>query len=662
MQLAATAAGSSNSANSSGSASGNAPPAGSNGNGNGGGPKRKHHVDFITSKSAPGELPFKWEDVHYDTKEYLHADFDASLEQEPPSPTAQLHDHARHDPRSSRHPFALHEKNFDVLIVGGGVIGCAIARHLSQFKLNIALLEKANDVSQGASKANSGIVHGGFDEQHGTVKAQLSSKGNRMFPQLEKELNFGFKETGSLVLAFEPSHTAILQRLLKNGNLNGVNNLKIIARDEVLKIEPNVNPDVYQALWCPTAGITSPYEYCIALAENAVQNGVTILLEHEVVDIVRHSTDVADFGQYEGGEAFVEDDPEDLLTSIYKDECGWTPPAPSQGKDASRDSQYFVVRARTMNASIEDHEGGEEVFRGRVVINCAGLYSDKVADMVGARDFDILPRKGEYVILDKTQGHLCKTVLFPVPDPKLGKGILVSPTYHGNLLLGPTSRDLKDKGRTLTNNEVLKMIITSARRTVPGFDISRAITSYTGLRAKSSRMDFIIEESKVHNFVNVAGIDSPGLTSSPAVALRVESILRDMGTLKLEKKESWNPYRRPIIVKKPADWDGTVGDSRGLDYNIVCRCESVTEAEIVDSIRRPLGARTTDMVKRRTRAGMGACQGSFCEPLVTKLLAQNLHVEPGNVPRRGDGTSILPHRKLSWEDKELLKKLERAKL
>jgi glycerol-3-phosphate dehydrogenase len=203
------------------------------------------------------------------------------------------------------------------------------------------------------------------------------------------------------------------------------------------------------------------------------------------------------------------------------------------------------------------------------------------------------------------------------------------------------------------------MIITSARRTVPNFDITRAITSYTGLRAKSSRLDFIIEESKVPNFINVAGIDSPGLTSSPAVALRVEGILRDMGTVKLDRKEKWDPYRRPIIVKKPENWDGTVGDTRGPDLNIVCRCESVSEADILDCIRRPLGARTTDMVKRRTRAGMGACQGSFCEPLVAKLLSKELHVDTATVPRRGEGTSILPHRKLSWEDKELLKKIER---
>jgi glycine/D-amino acid oxidase-like deaminating enzyme len=440
----------SNPSSSGGASSGGVSSGGGSSGGGGDGKRKKRQVDIVTSKSAPGELPFRWEDVHYESQDYIHSDFDASMEQEPPAADAQLHDHARHDPRASRRPFALHEKNFDILIVGGGVIGCAIARHLSQYKLNIALLEKASDVSQGASKANSGIVHGGFDEQHGTVKSQLSSKGNRMFPQLEKELNFGFKETGSLVLAFEPSHTVILQRLLKNGNLNGVNNLKIIDREEVLKIEPNVNPDVYQALWCPTAGITSPYEFCIALAENAVKNGVTVLLEHEVMDISRHSESVS---EYEGGEAFVEDDPEDLLTNIYKDECGWTPPIATGDKShGSREAQYFVVRARTMNASLEDHEGGEEVFRSRIVINCAGLYSDKVADMVGARDFDIMPRKGEYIILDKTQGHLCKTVLFPVPDPKLGKGILVSPTFHGNLLLGPTSRDLKVCILLLTTN------------------------------------------------------------------------------------------------------------------------------------------------------------------------------------------------------------------
>ncbi|KAJ3269493.1 hypothetical protein HDU76_011291, partial [Blyttiomyces sp. JEL0837] len=318
-----------------------------------------------------------------------------------------------------------------------------------------------DDVASGASKANSGIVHGGYDEEHGTLKSKVAHLGNQMFHQLNKELNFGFRVTGSLVVAFSKNEVSELKRLLANGTKNGVKDLRIISREEVIAKEPNIGPGVYAALHCPHTGITSPYEYTIALAENAIHNGVEFRLQHEVVDIQRIS-------------------------------------------DEPNPNGRFVVRA-----------GMDEIVRSHFVVNAAGLYSDKIAAMVGAANFRIIPRKGEYVILDKTQGVLAKHVLFPVPSPTHGKGILVSQTYHGNLLLGPTSRDLSEANKT--NTQVLEEILTSARRTVPNFDVTKAITSYSGLRAKCDRKDFIIEENaRVPGFINVAGIDSPGLTSSPA--------------------------------------------------------------------------------------------------------------------------------------------------
>jgi glycerol-3-phosphate dehydrogenase len=275
--------------------------------------------------------------------------------------------------------------------------------------------------------------------------------------------------------------------------------------------------------------------------------------------------------------------------------------------------------------------------------------------MVGAANFRIMPRKGEYVILDKSQGKMASHVLFPVPSPVRGKGILVSQTYHGNLLLGPTSRDMSEASRT--NVEVLEEILVSARHSVPDFHVKKAITSYAGLRAKSDRKDFIIEESdKVPGFVNVAGIDSPGLTSSPAVALLTVDILSKSG-LSLERNPSFQAYRKPIIFKKTDAYEGVIDHRSDPSLNIICRCETVSEAEIVDAIHRPLGAHSTDAVKKRTRAGMGWCQGNFCEPRVANMIARELKIPVESVQRRGVGSSLLPHQRLTSEDRELLDEL-----
>ncbi|KAJ3120405.1 hypothetical protein HK098_004634 [Nowakowskiella sp. JEL0407] len=487
--------------------------------------------------------------------------------------------------------FVNSESNiYDVIIIGGGAVGCSIARALSRFTLKVVLVEKSTDVSQGASKANSGIVHGGYDDPHGSLKSKLSHKGNKFFTQLNEELNFGFRRCGSLVLAFTDSEVDGLPPLIENGKKNGVHNLKILNKDEIMRLEPNVNPDVKAALWCPDAGVTPPYLYTIALAENAIRNGVEFRMEHEVLDIER-------------------------------DENGW-----------------FSVRC--------SHESSD--IKAKLVVNCAGLYADKVAGMVGADDFRIVPRKGEYILLDKSQGSLVNTVLFPMPSKKFGKGILVSPTFDGNLLIGPTSRGREEAH--MTNLEVLKTLLTSARRTLPIFDAKKTITSYAGLRAKSDRGDFIIEESNaVKNFINVAGIDSPGLTSSPAIAEMIVEMLRNELGIKLEEKTNWISNRKGY---------GDIYANTTMADNIVCLCEGISEAEIVDAVtRREFPAVSTDMVKRRTRAGMGRCQGVRCGEKVAAIIAKEWKIKLEDVERRGPGSYILPHRRITNEDRTLLEEL-----
>ncbi|WP_416176371.1 NAD(P)/FAD-dependent oxidoreductase [Clostridium sp.] len=469
---------------------------------------------------------------------------------------------------------------FDITIIGAGVVGCAIARELSKYKLKICLLEKDDDVSCGASKANSGIVHGGYDDEPGTLKAELCVKGNRMYERLNNELNFGYRQTGSLVLAFNDDEKKHIERLYDNGIKNGVNGMEIIDGKMVLEMEPYVNKDVKLALYCKNAGVCSPYEMTIALAENAVSNGVDLKLEHEVTSIVK-----------------------------------------KRG--------FFEITS-----------GGEKI-KSRYVINAAGAYSDKISNMVGQNYFTIIPRKGEYIIFNKDQSYLVNSVLFQVPTEK-GKGILVTTTCHGNLMIGPNAQEVSDREDVSTNEEILKYIVETAKKSVNGFDMKKAITSFAGVRPTSSRKDFIIEETEVKGFINVAGIDSPGLTSSPAIALKVLDILSFAG-VKLKKNDKFNPYRKPIIVKKDKNFKGDL-NSEDPKTHIICRCENVTEAEIIDALNRPVKADSIDAIKRRTRAGQGMCQGTFCGKRVRKIISRELKIPEDKVKKRGPGSSILPKR------------------
>lgn len=466
---------------------------------------------------------------------------------------------------------------YDVCIIGAGVVGCFIARELSKYDLNICLLEKEEDVSCGASKANSGIVHGGYAAKYGTLKGELCNKGNKMFKKLNEELNFGYRQTGGLVIGFNDEDADEIKKLYENGIKIGCDDIEIITKDKILEIEPNINKDVKVALYSKNIGVASPYELVIALAENAVENGIDLRLETEVLNI-------------------------------------------------NKIDDYFEVFTN------------KEIFKSKYIINAAGVYSDKIAKMIGIDDFYIIPRKGQYILLDKDQGNLVNTVIFQVPTAA-GKGILVTSTYHKNLIIGPNAEEMDNKEDVSTTEEKLKYIIKTARISVPNFNLNRSLTSFSGIRATSNTNDFIIEESRINNFINVAGIDSPGLTSSPAIAERVIDIFLKIG-LDLKEKHYFNPYRKSIIIKKDKNFDGII-DSSDPNKNIICRCEKVTEAEIIDSLNRGIKISTIDSVKRRTRAGMGMCQGGFCKSRVKSLISKHLNIPLEKVRQRGKDSNEL---------------------
>ncbi len=476
----------------------------------------------------------------------------------------------------------------DVIIVGGGVIGCSIARELSRYKLDILVLEKGEDISTGATKANSGIIHGGYDAAHGKLKGFFSRRGNQMFNRLEEELNFGFSRCGSLVLAFSPEEMEDLKKIMENGVKNGVDDLKIIEREELSKIEPNISSEAICALHCPSTGIASPYEYCVALMENAIANGASLQLNSEVRSIER------------------------------SEDC-------------------FTV----------DTTKGR--YRSKYIINCAGVNSDEVSAMLGVNDFHIIPRRGEYLILQRGTGEVLKRVIFQCPT-KEGKGILVTPTYHNNLMIGPNAQEVNRKDDVDTTRENLSAIIQTARRSLPDFDTNKIIRSFAGIRATSSTGDFIVGRTTVKNFINCAGIDSPGLTSSPAIALHVVELLEEEG-LKLDTNENFNPFRERVAVKLTDENTLSMREvlpltelPLGDEDRIVCRCEQVREGTIRKALDRGILVDSTDGVKRRTRAGMGVCQGAFCTPIVREIIADHYNISMDEVSERGRVSSDLLQR------------------
>ena len=471
---------------------------------------------------------------------------------------------------------------YDVLIAGAGVVGGMLARELSKYNLQVCLLEKENDVAMGASRANSGIIHGGYDPIPGTLKAKLNAKGVALLYKAAEELSVPHVHNGSMVCAFSEEENKTLDMLLARGHENGIYDLKMLTGDQAREIEPELSSAVTGALQITNAGIICPYELTIAAIGNAMDNGVA-LKRNFCVD------------------------------KVVKEESGFT-----------------VVS-----------KSGEKV-QGTYLVNCAGAYSDKVAEMAGDGFFTINPRAGEYMLLDKNEGKRVTHTIFQVPS-KDGKGILVSPTADGNLLVGPTAVRVETPENRETTAEGLGVVARLAAKSVPGVDLRQVITSFTGVRASEHSDDFIIQASdKVEGLVHAAAIDSPGLTACVAIAQYVVDILAANG-LTLEKKANWDGCRQdPFAFKKMTDEEKDAYIQKNPDYGkIVCRCETVSEGEILEAIRTNPKAVDIDGVKRRTRSGMGRCQGGFCSPYVMKLIAQEQGIPMEQVTKSGSGSEPL---------------------
>lgn len=516
----------------------------------------------------------------------------------------------------------------DVVVIGAGVVGAGIAREISRWDLGCVLVEKQSDVAEGTSKANNGIVHAGYAAACGTTKARLNVKGSMMYEAWTAELDVPYKRIGSIVVALNDDELPALREELDNGRKNGVPGLEIIAAERLREMEPNINPEAVAGLYAPSGAITCPYEFTIALAENAAANGVKVMLEAEVIDIKR-----VDAQRLDATEA-VEPQSDAGLRGVQK--------ANLTAGGRSKGPAWDVVTTRG-------------TIRTKIVVNAAGLFSDRIAAMIGDTSFSIRPRKGEYYLLDKSVQGLVNHVLFPVGSA-VSKGITVMPTVDGNTLLGPTADYVDDKNDLGTTAQGLASVLAGARRLVPKVPIGKTIAQYAGLRATIATEDFLIGESAAGpGFVNVAGIQSPGLASAPAIAVEVASmvisLLEERG-IKARPREGFSPYRRRVprfrelsmeerdrLIAADPDW-GTV----------VCRCETVTRKEVIDAIHRPLGARTVDAVKRRTRAGMGRCQGGFCTPRIAAILAEELGIPETEVTKFGGGSRLLVGRVKDHED------------
>ena len=466
---------------------------------------------------------------------------------------------------------------FDVVIIGAGVIGGMLARTLSRYRLSVCLVEKASDVANGASKANSGIIHGGYDPLPHTLKAKLNTAGVPLLYKAADELHVPYRRTGSLVCAFGAEEEKTLAALFARGKENGIDDLRLLSGDEARAMEPALSAEVTGALLVPSAGVICPYMLTIAAVGNAMDNGVTLLRDFAV--------------------------------------CG-----------IDRDNDGFAVHA----------ENGDTV-RGRFVANCAGGFADKISAMAGDTSFTLIPRAGEYMLLDKKVGGMLSRTVFQLPT-KMGKGVLVTPTVHGNLLMGPTAVDVEDPGATNTTAAGLESVMQRARKSVPSLPGNRTITSFAGLRAhvEKDEHDFIIGEAEgAPGFLNAVGIESPGLSAAPAIgAFLAESAAYLVSAPANKKYDSTRPeVFRPneMTVEERAAFVA----EHPLYGNIVCRCEQVTEGEIVDAIHRVPGARSLDGVKRRTRAGMGRCQAGFCSPRVLEILSRELGVPQEQLTKSG---------------------------
>ncbi|OKY53755.1 NAD(P)/FAD-dependent oxidoreductase [Megasphaera cerevisiae] len=460
-------------------------------------------------------------------------------------------------------------KQADVVVIGGGITGTAILHELAKYNLRAILVEREPELAAGTTKANSAILHAGFDAPEGSMKARMNVEGNKMYHDLKDELNLEIRWSGSLVAAVDDEQMAVLKDLLKRGKDNDVPGLEIWDGNTVRESEPNVSKDVKGALWAPTAGICWPFGLALAFAENAVINGAEILRECTVTGI--------------------------------------------------------TVKNHSVTA-VETNQGTIET---KYVINAAGIHADEISRLAGDDSFYIHPRKGEYILFDKTaQKDLVYCPVFPTPT-KMGKGILVCATTHGNVFVGPNAQDMSDdeKENTAVTIPGMDETLEKARRLVPNIPVGATITEFAGVRAVSSTGDFVLGPSAItRGLIQAAGIQSPGLTSAPAIAkYLVDGIASEMSAARKADYKKGRPAQPCFRMLTNADQKALI--AKDARYGrVICRCETITEGEILDAIHRPVGARTVDGVKRRTRAGMGRCQGGFCGPRVTQILARELNI------------------------------------
>lgn len=466
----------------------------------------------------------------------------------------------------------------DIIVIGAGVVGCSIARELSKYNLDVLVVEKNSDVSEGISKGNSGIVHAGYNEKIGTLKAKLNIEGNKIFDDLSRDLQFPFKRNGAFILAFSDEEMKTLESLKENGEKLGVEGLEILTREEALNIEPNLNKEIVGVLNVKTSGIVSPYEMTIALAENAAENGVEFKLNSKVTNIEKIS---------EG---------------------------------------YKV----TLN--------NKELVSGKIIINASGLEGAFLNNLVSMSKREINPVKGEYCLFDKVAGAMINKTLFQVPS-KLSKGVLVTPTAEGNLLVGPNAVE----GKTLeTSRDGIDEILDKSKKSLEELPVARILNTFSGIRPKTKGGDFIIEEVEdAKNFINVIGIDSPGLTAAPAIGVYVVNMIKER--LDLVEKKNFKKTREKIVrfAELSLEEKNRLIKEKPAYGHMVCKCEFVTEGEIVEAIHRPIKALTVDAIKRRTRASMGGCQGVGCTLPISKILSRELGIDISDINKNSEGSPVI---------------------
>ena len=468
----------------------------------------------------------------------------------------------------------------DVIIIGAGVVGAAIARELSRKDRSVLVLEKNSDVCEGTSKANSGIVHGGYDALPGTKKALFNVEGSLMMEELSKTLDFPYKRNGSLVLLPDGADEDALEVLYQRGQKNGVKGLEIIDRKRLHELEPNVNDSIKKALYVPTGALVCPFLLTIALAENAAVNGVEFRFDTKVEDIRKE------------------------------------------------DGIFHVLTDRGDLSS-------------KIVINAAGVYADKIHNMVCPEKIEIQPVRGQYCLFDRTAGSIIIHTLFALPTA-MGKGVLVTPTVHGNLMAGPTAEAVDDREATDTTAVGLETVLQKGGLSVKEMPVRKVITSFAGLRAREKGGDFIIGQDRdVPGFIDASGIESPGLSAAPAIGVYIAKLVDEIDKRPDRKGFDGTRVGTPSMANADEAARQKLIEKDPAYANVICRCELVTEGEILDAIRRPLGARTLDGVKRRVRAGMGRCQAGFCSPKVAQILSRELGISEQEITKAGEGSEIL---------------------